>query len=67
MVIGRRQLYTLKMTFYENLTSRQKLSLPDPIMILTKLEIDPHEIEVSRMVKGMKKAAERASRKCGNN
>jgi hypothetical protein len=45
--------------FYEFLSRRQKPTLPDPVTMLAKLGISPdvpHEIEVMRMVKQMKKA-----------
>jgi hypothetical protein len=46
--------------FFEFVARRRKPTLPDPATMLTKLGITPgvpHEIDVMKMVKQMKKAA----------
>lgn len=55
--------------FYEFIARRRKPTLPDPVTMLRMLSIDPegpHEVEVMRLTKAMKKqAAARPSRGSG--
>jgi hypothetical protein len=47
------------MTFYEFIAQRRKPTLPDPVTMLAKLGISPdvpHDIEILRMTKAMKRA-----------
>lgn len=58
-------LYTSMMTFMEFLSRRTPSPL-DPLTLANRLGIDlfgPHEIEVQRLKKALKKAAERAPKK----
>lgn len=51
------------MSFNEYAARRQKMTLPSPATMLTLLGIDPHgphDVEVMRMTKAMKKAADQA-------
>jgi hypothetical protein len=53
--------------FYEFLSHRKKLSLPDALTLMAMIGIDPlgpHEIDVQRAVKRKKKAAEKAPGNC---
>jgi hypothetical protein len=51
------------MTFHEYAAWRKKTTLPDALTMLARAGVDPHgphEVEIMRMTKAMKKSAEQA-------